>query len=44
MKIKEKYRMIDYSYWKVRITISPLTEFAFNEEQSLIENLVSTVV
>ena len=43
MKIKENYRMIDYSYWKVRITISPLTEFAFNEEQSL-EHLLSTVV
>ena len=36
--------MIDYSHRKVRVKISPLTVFALNEEQSLIENLVSTVV
>ena len=44
MQIEKKYHMVDYSYRKVRVKISPLTEFALNEEQSLIENLVSTTV
>ena len=44
MQIGKKYHMVDYSYRKVRVKISPLTEFALNEEQSLIENLVSTTV
>ena len=29
--------------WQSRIEFSPLTELAFNQEQSLIENLVSTI-
>lgn len=34
MKIEKKCHMIDYSYRKVRVKISPLTVFALNEEQS----------
>ena len=29
--------------WIGRIECSPLTEFAFNQEESLIEDLVSTI-
>ena len=29
--------------WQCRIEFSSLTELAFNQEQSLIENLVSTI-
>ena len=31
------------SIWQGRTEFSPLTELAFNQEQSLIENLVSTI-
>lgn len=43
MKTGKKYHMINNSYFEKRLKCSPLTEFAFNQEESLIEDLVSTI-